>query len=216
MDVDALKSEIKTELKSEILSELRSEFGEREDSSAMNSDDSVDTQDVIEEVDTSESQSINGEGDETLTISDTVTQEASVESVYGYTFNYTSDWSDVSGQLNPDAEFEFALGQWSAYAMIISEEIEVWSQLLRDTVLENIELWWGSDIEILEEETIIHDGREVLSLQVKANIQGTVFVYWYYIYSGDEWSLQVITFTWWNLFEKYKSDLETFLKGLAF
>jgi|DewCreStandDraft_4_1066084.scaffolds.fasta_scaffold75096_1 hypothetical protein len=125
-----------------------------------------------------------------------------------WSFNKPSDES-------ASAEYEFRLKGEDAYAMLITERIEVPLNNLKQIALQNAQNV-APDIKIvLEEKRKVNNKEEVLCLQMEGTIQGIKFVYFGYYYSDENGSLQLITYTSSNLFKKYKASLESFLNGLV-
>ena len=98
------------------------------------------------------------------------------------------------------------------YALIISERLQIPLETLRKIALNNAKEA-APDVKITLEEKRQVNGREVLCLQMKGTIQGIIFVYFGYYYSGKEGAVQILTYTAENLFEEYQSDFEEFLNG---
>lgn len=112
------------------------------------------------------------------------------------------------------AEYDFKLKGEDAYAMLITERIEVPLKNLKQIALQNATNV-APDIKIVFEEIRKVNKKEVLCLQMEGTIQGIKFVYFGYYYSDEDGTLQLITYTSNNLFKKYKTDLEAFLNGLV-
>jgi len=111
------------------------------------------------------------------------------------------------------AEYEFKLKGEDAYAMLITERIEVPLQSLKQIALQNAQSV-APDIRITLEELRKVNNKDVLCLQMEGTIQGIKFIYFGYYYSDENGSLQLITYTSSNLFKNYKPTLQNFLNGL--
>jgi hypothetical protein len=71
------------------------------------------------------------------------------------------------------------------------------------------------DARIVSQETRRVNGHDVSVLQIDGTIQGIRFTYLGYYYSGQEGTIQLITYTAANLFEEYKPQLEQLLDGFT-
>lgn len=121
----------------------------------------------------------------------------------------------AGGEPNPDAEFEFQHASGEAFALVISERVGMTLPALRRIALENLQAE-APDGRVVREETRTVDGREVLSLVMDATVDGIPIRYHGYYYSGNDGTLQVLTFTTQNLYEDLRGDIEAFLNGLEF
>ena len=65
----------------------------------------------------------------------------------------------------------------------------------------------------VKEEKRIVNGKTVLSLIMSVKTQGTSFIFYSYYYTGDEGSIQVVTWTGENLFKELQPEMEAFLNG---
>lgn len=125
-------------------------------------------------------------------------------------------WSDKNKfDLNSDAAFEFIHRKDDAYAMIISERIAFDSPAkLMDFVLEN--LYEGADsIEMTDMETRVVNGREVVFLKARAELDGIDLIYEGYYYTGATGTIQFSAWTGENLFKEYEQDMLDLLNGLT-
>lgn len=123
-------------------------------------------------------------------------------------------WVAISArELNEEAEFGFQHVDGDAYALVISEKVGMPLSTLREVVVENLRSA-SSELRIVEEETRTVNGREILRLVVDASVDGIPIRYHGHYYSGDEGTLQVMTWTSQNLYGEYREDLTALLDGL--
>jgi hypothetical protein len=99
-----------------------------------------------------------------------------------------------------------------AYAMVISERIQLTMDGLKNAALNNA-IGVAPDTKIVFEEKRVVNGKEVLCMKMAGTLKGIAFFYYGYYYGGTEGTLQVVTYTSANLFDEYKGDLEEFLDG---
>ena len=122
-------------------------------------------------------------------------------------------WSFKKADNNEDAEFEFQLKDKDAYAMLISEKIEIPIENFKSIAVENAKSV-APDIHIVKQEYRTVNGLKVLMMQLDGTIQGVKFSYYGYYYSFPGGTLQLLTYTSQNLLEEYKPELEELLNGL--
>lgn len=110
------------------------------------------------------------------------------------------------------SEYKFTLIGQDAYAMTIAERIEMPLNSLKEIALSNAEKV-APDVRLIKEELRNINGHIVWLLQMEGTISGIKFVYYGYYYSDSDGTLQFITYTSKNLFEKYKPEMENLLNG---
>lgn len=102
----------------------------------------------------------------------------------------------------------------AAYCMIISEKAEVPLSSLRNIAMLNAKKA-SVDVAIVKEEYRMVNGNKILCLQFSATVQQMKFMYYGYYYSSPKGTIQVISYTFANLFEQKKAVLEDLLNGLV-
>lgn len=147
------------------------------------------------------------------------TEEASTTMLQGekvqYSVSYDSQlWERSNDTGNEDAEFELRHVEQDTYGMIIAERPKFGLDNLRDIAIENMDAV-GEDREIIAEEKRVIDGKEMVELQVNLSIDGFPVTYFSRYYSGEEGSIQFITFTYQNLFEERKAAMADLLDSLV-
>ncbi len=121
-------------------------------------------------------------------------------------------WKKSATPQNPDAEVKFIHKDGDMMAMVIAERIEIPAAALAKTAVDKIKSL-DKDAKVIREEKRIVNGKEVLCLVISAKVHDISFIYYNYYYSGDEGSIQVVTWTGRNLFKEVKPELERFLNG---
>src|SRR6266480_3602623 len=99
-----------------------------------------------------------------------------------------------------------------AYAMIISERVSMPMESLKKVAIENAKKV-APDVKIVSEEKRTVNGKELLCLKFTLTAEGIPFIYYGYYYGGSEGTLQVLTYTYSNIFDEYKGDFDDFLNG---
>lgn len=133
--------------------------------------------------------------------------------LYGIWIN-DAKWKIMKNTINESAEYSFKHENGDAYGMIIAERIQMSSVGIRDVAVAHIKEA-DPDAEIILEENRIINGNDVLCLLIAAKVQSIQIIYYYYFYSGDAGTIQLITYTGQNLFEEYAHDLTSFLNGFV-
>lgn len=123
-------------------------------------------------------------------------------------------WSFKKGEADAAAEFTFELKKKDAYAMVITERIEMTIEALRNVALENAKNA-APDARIVSEEYRTVNGTKILCMQMEGTASGIKFTYYGYYYAGSAGVLQLLTYTSQNLFEEYRPELQEFLNGLV-
>ncbi len=123
-------------------------------------------------------------------------------------------WKFVKGAVNGDAEFEFQKKGDDLYGMLISEQLEIPVETLREIAFENARSV-APDLKIIKEEYRNVNGIDVFMMQMVGTIQGIRFVYFGYYYSNESGTVQLLAYTGEQLFEEYQEEMETFLNGFV-
>ena len=124
----------------------------------------------------------------------------------------TQKWTQQSAS-DGDAKLQFYLKSGNGYAMLISETLEVPTGVLANVAIENAKAAMPDVTVAFKEERHV-SGKEVLCMKMAGTVRGIPFTYYGYYYGGPEGTVQAITYTGTNLFDKTKPDLEEFLNGL--
>ncbi|QEL13410.1 hypothetical protein [Limnoglobus roseus] len=121
-------------------------------------------------------------------------------------------WKKMDKVDNEAAEAGFLHKDGDIYALVIAERIDVPLETLKRAVLQNIRTH-DEDAKIVLEEKRTVNGKEILCLTFEATVTDIPVTYYGYYYSGDEGSIQILTYTGRKLFKEYKPDMEAFLNG---
>ena len=111
-------------------------------------------------------------------------------------------------------EYKFKRKGEDLYGMAVTERLEIPFETLRAIAVENGRKA-APDLEVIEEEYRTVNGHKVMMLKMKGTIQGLKFKYYGYYSSSESGTVQFLTYTTDNLFERYKGDMEKLLNGLV-
>ena len=126
----------------------------------------------------------------------------------------TDRWSFSKAEHNPEAEYEFQLKGEDLYAMALTERITIPLERLAGIAYSNSQRA-APDAKIVRQEYRVVNGNKVLYMEMNATTEGIKFAFSGYYYSDDSGSTQFVTWTSTNLVDKYKSEIDEFLNGLA-
>lgn len=132
---------------------------------------------------------------------------------FGFWIN-PQKWTINPSSKEETTEYEFRLKDEDAYALILTEKIEVPLETLKNIALKNAKEA-APDATITKEEYRIVNGKKVLMLTITGNIQGINFNYLGYYYSNKSGTVQFLTYTAQNMYDGYLSECETLLNGLV-
>lgn len=124
------------------------------------------------------------------------------------------EWKFEGNNLSDDAEFSFSMKGSEVYGMLITERVGIPLETLGNIALMNARSA-SPDAKITKEEYRNVNGVELLMLQISATIQGIRFQYYGYYYTSESGSLQLLTWTYQNVFSEYEATMENFLNGLV-
>lgn len=123
-------------------------------------------------------------------------------------------WSFKAEESGGPVEYMFNMKNGGAYAMLITEKIELSLQLLQTLALENARKV-APDAHFTSEETRVVNGNVVKVLGISGTLRGVGFSYLGYYYVGEIGTIQLVGYTSDNLFKEYKSEIEELLNGLT-
>ena len=126
----------------------------------------------------------------------------------------TKKWDFKKSEAGSASEFSFDLKAKDAYAMIITERIEIPLLTLRDAALKNARSV-SPDIEVIQSEYRTVNGVKLLYMQMEGSIEGVALTYYGYYYSYSGGSIQLLTYTSKQLAKEYKPELDDLLNGLV-
>lgn len=134
-----------------------------------------------------------------------------------YTIRYHYDtWKRLpAATLNPEAEFAFSSkDNGSVYAMVIPEGVELGTKGLFNIALQHMEKVSQKPIEVVEQEYRTVNGKKLISAIIYATVNDLDVVYYGYYYSGEDRTIQFLTYTLQSGFERAKPMMEAMLNGL--
>jgi hypothetical protein len=124
-------------------------------------------------------------------------------------------WSFKKAESDEEAaEYSLQLKGKDAYAMVLTERIEIPLENLKGIALENAKAV-SPDVKIVKEEYRVVNGVTVLCLQMNGTAQGIKFSYMGYYYSFEKGTVQFVTYTAQSLMKDYINDLEDLLNGFV-
>jgi hypothetical protein len=119
-------------------------------------------------------------------------------------------WQDLK-ETEP-GRFELNHKDGDAYAVVISERLEISQEALQNLALKNAKEF-ANDAHVVAQQKRRVNGVELLFMQIAGTTEGIAFAYLGYYYTGKSGSVQVVTFTGQNLLDEYRKDMEGFLNG---
>ncbi len=121
-------------------------------------------------------------------------------------------WEQLEKSGSPAAEVGFKHAEGDIYAIVVAERVEVPLDALKKAVVGNMRAV-DKEAKILLDEKRTVNGKPMLCLTVEASVKEVPLTYHVYLYSGDEGSIQLLTWTGRKLFKESKADMEAFLNG---
>jgi hypothetical protein len=100
------------------------------------------------------------------------------------------------------------------YVMIIYERIEMTLEALKNIAINNAKAA-APDVKVTLDEDRIVNGMKIYCMKMEGTIQSIKFVYYGYYYAGKAGTLQLMTYTYTNLFSEYETDMSDILNGLV-
>lgn len=132
----------------------------------------------------------------------------------GYEIVYAaSKWDREIKKIQSGSDMEFHSKNSEGFVLTIFESVEIPLTTLRDVAINNARSV-ASDFEMIEQEMRTINDHPMLYLRFNATIRGIKFSYMGYYASFPEGSLQVLTFSYQNIFESLKPAFLDFLNGI--
>jgi TonB family protein len=112
------------------------------------------------------------------------------------------------------AEFQLNHHNGDAHTLLIAENVSVPTASLKDRAFAKVK---ASDpnAKLVADETRTVNGRQMVSLMMEGDLNGTQMTYYGYYYSGEEGTVQAVTITSRNKFKDYQRDFTDLLSGLV-
>ncbi len=128
---------------------------------------------------------------------------------------YQADqWSILPDTLYPHADFSLQNHDGEVIAMIISEKMQLPLQKMKDAAVDNFKKT-GTEFKVSGEQRIIVNDTEGMLLKIDALVDGIPFSYLNAYFSTPQGTCQVITFTAYNLFDRYRNDMMDLISGFS-
>ena len=138
--------------------------------------------------------------------------QASQSFNYGVWYN-NNVWTAPNYNLNAMAELQFATYNDEAWGMVIAEYGSFSLQDLQQAVLNNANRV-ANNVRLVKSEKKLINGKEMLQIQVEADISGIGFVYYGNLYTTGEFATQFLSYTSKELFPKYQSLMDELISGI--
>ena len=123
-------------------------------------------------------------------------------------------WKSAENNATPFVEFQLDLSKGDAYAIFISEKIEIDLPTLKKAVIKNAKSE-DPDIVVEKDELRLVNGHKVRFLQMSGMGHGVKFVYQGYYASNDSGTVQFVCVTARNLLKDYEPYFQNLLNGLV-
>jgi hypothetical protein len=123
-------------------------------------------------------------------------------------------WTIEKGKGDDAYEYQLTLNQGDLYAMLITEQVEIPLESLKEIALENARDV-APDVYVAKEEYRMVNGLKVLMMQMNGTLSGIKFSYYCYYFSSEKGTIQFIGYTSQNLLSKYQKTIEDLLNGLV-
>jgi hypothetical protein len=125
-----------------------------------------------------------------------------------------SKWKILPDTVYLSADFSLENHDGEVIAMIITEKKQVPVQRIKDAAVDNFHRT-GTEFKISEEQKIIVNGTEGLLLKIDALVDGIPFSYLNGYFSTPQGTFQLITFTAYNLFDRYRQEMMDLISGFS-
>jgi hypothetical protein len=130
------------------------------------------------------------------------------------TYLDSKKWTIEKGKGDDAFEYQLTLNQGDLYAMMITEQVEIPLESLKEIALDNARDV-APDVYVVKEEYRMVNGIRVLMLQMNGTLSGIKFSYYGYYFSSEKGTIQFIGYTSQNLLAKYQKTIEDLLNGLV-
>jgi hypothetical protein len=122
--------------------------------------------------------------------------------------------ASTTRKLNPEASISFFHAAGDAYAMVISERIQIPLSTLQEVSISKAKAA-APDLVVVERSMRTVNGKSVLHMQMNGTIKGIPFTYYGTYYSGEHGVVQFVTYTSQNLLKDYQQDFDDLLNGMT-
>ncbi|MBN2273356.1 MAG: hypothetical protein JXR41_11910 [Bacteroidales bacterium] len=123
-------------------------------------------------------------------------------------------WQLLPDTLYKNADFSFESHDGEVIAMIIREKIQLPLKKIKAAAIESFTKT-GTEFKITEEQKIVVNGTEGLLLKIDALVDDIPFAYLNTYFSTNAGTFQLITFTGYNLFDRYRNLMTELISGFV-
>jgi hypothetical protein len=123
-------------------------------------------------------------------------------------------WKILPESLYENAEYSFEHIDGELIALVIAEKIQVPLQKMKAAAVENFNKT-ATEYKITEEQNIQVNGTDGLLLKIDALVDGVPFAYLNAYFSTAQGTFQVMSFTGYNLFDRYRKDMTDLISGFV-
>lgn len=110
--------------------------------------------------------------------------------------------------------FERKGGGDEIYGLLISEKVSLPLESIGRVALINAKKV-SPDVQMIKNEYRTVNGKKLICMQMGGTIEGIKFRYFGYYYSNKNGTIQLLTYTFENLFDSYANEMEAFLNGMV-
>jgi hypothetical protein len=126
----------------------------------------------------------------------------------------SGEWDLLTDTLYKNADYSLKNIRRDLIAIVVTEKIEIPLQKLRETALDNFKKA-GAECKVSEEQTITVNGMSGLLLKIDALVDGIPYAYLNCYFSTSQGTFQILTFTGYNLFDRYRKEMMDFISGFT-
>ncbi|MBN1416323.1 MAG: hypothetical protein JW973_14570 [Bacteroidales bacterium] len=123
-------------------------------------------------------------------------------------------WRILPDTVYSNAEYALEYNDGELIAMVITERIQISLPKIKETAIENFKKN-HTEFKITEEQRIYVNDTEGLLLKIDALVDGIPFSYLNAYFSTHQGTFQLITYTGYNLFDRYYNDMLAFISGFT-
>jgi len=151
------------------------------------------------------------------TIEITVKVKNATEKIEGRFGNVTV-WYDpnrwtVQKLTDGTAEYQFVALSGESYGRLISEKIQLTPDFMKKVIESNARRV-STIFDVLEEKEYIVNGTKVNYLLARVNMQGLIFIFCYYYWTGETGTIQLFSYTSESLYNQAKAEIFELMNGL--
>ena len=121
-------------------------------------------------------------------------------------------WKKLNNKLNDDAEFSFMTNNGKGFAFMLNEEAEVDPEFIKEIIVDV--LGENTKRQLIKEEDRVVNGIPIKYFEITIQKNKLLSRLMYYIYCGENATVQLVAFAAEKNFQKLKPQLEEFLNGL--